>query len=277
MIINLERLGSATVDRRHTASPLYYITHFTAVLYRGVVMTSQQKTGEGSVAPSHVDPSSPSDSVASREVHTFFSAMESSFVQIREPSESSIETAKFLACCRSVLPVFNVLGGRVFAPIKADIQGNIDKLNEKYNTDKDGFDRLTVMLQKEVDEGRNATNGRAIEALLWLKRALEFILNFLSEIHGGNENLADCATRAYNGTLKQHHNWLVQKIFALAVRAMPSMKTFKHELAPSPKDASHPDYAKQLHADCGEYVAALRSVLETVNQYYKHRNLEPTP
>uniref|UniRef100_L7LYD9 Putative pleckstrin logy domain protein n=1 Tax=Rhipicephalus pulchellus TaxID=72859 RepID=L7LYD9_RHIPC len=241
-------------------------------------MTSERKADEeGPGAPSLVPSSSPSDVTGSREVGTFFSVMESSFVQMREASESSIETAQFLACCRSVLPVFNVLGGRVFAPIKADIQGNIDKLNEKYNTDKDGFARLTAMLQKEVDEGRNATSGRALEALLWLKRALEFILNFLSEIHGGNENLADCATKAYNGTLKQYHNWLVQKVFAVAVHAMPSLRTFKRELAPSPKDASHPDYAKQLHADCGEYVVALRSVLETINQYYKNRNLEPTP
>uniref|UniRef100_A0A131YQ76 Phosphoinositol 4-phosphate adaptor protein n=1 Tax=Rhipicephalus appendiculatus TaxID=34631 RepID=A0A131YQ76_RHIAP len=241
-------------------------------------MTSEQKAGEDCPgAPALVSASSPSDVTGSREVSTFFSVMESSFVQIREPSESSIETAQFLASCRSVLPVFNVLGSRVFAPIKADIQGNIDKLNEKYSMDKDGFARLTAMLQKEVDEGRNATSGRAIEALLWLKRALEFILNFLSEIHGGNENLADCATKAYNGTLKQYHNWFVQKVFAVAVHAMPSLKTFKRELAPSPKDASHPDYAKQLQADCGEYLVALRSVLETINQYYKNRNLEPTP
>lgn len=235
-------------------------------------MTSEQNVSEeGLGAPSSL----PADVTGSRDVSTFFSIMESSFVHIREPSESSIETAQFLACCQSVLPVFNVLGGKVFSPIRADIQGNIDKLNEKYNTDKNGFARLMAMLQKEVDEGRNATSGRAIEALLWLKRALEFILNFLSEIHGGNENLADCATKAYNGTLKQYHNWIVQKLFAVAVHAMPSLRTFKRELAPSPKDASHPDYAKQLHADCGEYVVALRSVLETINQFYKNLNLEP--
>ncbi|XP_037571376.1 pleckstrin homology domain-containing family A member 8 [Dermacentor silvarum] len=240
-------------------------------------MTSEQKAGEGSAAPSLAH-SSPNDNVTTaREVHTFFSAMESSFVQIKEPSESNIETAKFLACCRSVLPVFNILGGTVFAPIKADIQGNIDKLNEKYNTDKKSFARLMVMLQKEVDEGRNATSGRALEAALWLKRALEFILSFLSEIHSGNDNLADCTTKAYNGTLKRYHSWFVQKMFAFAVLAMPSMRTFKRDLAPSPKDASHPDYTKQLHADCGEYVAALRSILETINQYYKHHNLEPSP
>ncbi|KAL1478742.1 hypothetical protein MTO96_034869 [Rhipicephalus appendiculatus] len=220
-------------------------------------MTSEQKAGEdGPGAPALVPASSPSDVTGSREVSTFFSVMESSFVQIREPSESSIETAQFLASCRSVLPVFNVLGSRVFAPIKADIQGNIDKLNEKYSTDKDGFARLTAMLQKEVDEGRNATSGRAIEALLWLKRALEFILNFLSEIHGGQRK---------PGRLRHQ-----------GIQRDPEA-TFKRELAPSPKDASHPDYAKQLQADCGEYLVALRSVLETINQYYKNRNLEPTP
>ncbi|XP_075558338.1 pleckstrin homology domain-containing family A member 8-like [Dermacentor variabilis] len=240
-------------------------------------MTSELKADEGSPASSLVQSSPNDDVTAAREVHTFFSTMECSFVQIKEPNESNIETAEFLACCRSVLPVFNVLGGRVFGPIKADIQGNIDKLDEKYSTDKDSFARLMAMLQKEVDEGRNATSGRAIEALLWLKRALEFILSFLSEIHSGNDNLSDCATKAYYGTLRRYHNVLVQKIFAFAILVMPSMKTFKRDLAPSPKDASHPDYTKQLYADCGEYVAALRSVVETINQYYRHQNLEPSP
>lgn len=210
-----------------------------------------------------------------REVQTFFSAMESSFVQITEPS--TVETAQFLACCRSVLPVFNVLGATVFAPIKADIQGNIDKLHEKYETDRVGFAKLLDMVQKEVDEGKNATTGRATEALLWLKRALEFILHFLSEIHANRGELSDCARRAYGKTLKPHHGWLVQGIFTLAVRAMPSMATFKRELAPSPPDASHPAYAAQLSADCGEYVAALQLVLEAINRFYRERSLEASP
>lgn len=212
---------------------------------------------------------------AAREVQTFFSAMESSFVQLGEPS--TIETAHFLACCRSVLPVFNVLGATVFAPIKADIQGNIDKLHEKYETDTVGFARLLDMVQKEVDEGKNAASGRATEALLWLKRALEFILHFLSEIHGENGDLSDCAHKAYSKTLKQYHGWFVQRIFSLAVRAMPSMKTFKRDLAPSPQDASHPRYSTQLFIDCGEYVAALDLVLKAINRFYVERSLEESP
>ncbi|XP_077489761.1 pleckstrin homology domain-containing family A member 8-like [Amblyomma americanum] len=239
-------------------------------------MTTERKAGEQDHAPLGGTPP-PSDDIIAREVQTFFSVMKSSFVQLKEPSESNIETAAFLDCCRSVLPVFNVLGATVFAPIKADIQGNIDKLSDKYSTDSTGFAKLLAMLQREVDEGRDATSGRAIESLLWLKRALEFILQFLSEIHSGNENLADCASKAYGRTLKRYHNWLVQKVFAVAVRAMPSMRTFRRDLAPRPNDASHPDYSKQLHADCGDYVIALRSVLETINQFYKERNLEPTP
>lgn len=219
----------------------------------------------------------PCDGTVAREVQTFFSAMEASFVQLGEPSPSTIETAQFLACCRSVLPVFNVLGATVFAPIKADIQGNIDKLHEKFETDTVGFARLLDMVQREVDEGKDAASGRATEALLWLKRALEFILHFLSEIHAGNGDLADCAHKAYGRTLKQYHGWFVQRIFGLAVHAMPSMRTFKRELAPSPQDASHPHYSTQLSADCGEYVAALDLVLKAINRFYRERNLEASP
>lgn len=232
------------------------------------------KGKEDAKAPSDGTACGNAAATATHKVQTFFSVMESSFVQLRDPSSSTIETAQFLACCRSVLPVFNFLGATVFGPVKADLQGNIDKLHEKYQTDVVGFAKLLDMVQKELDEGKNATSGRATEALLWLKRGLEFILHFLSEIHGGNEHLSDCAHRAYGKTLKQHHGWLVQGIFSVAVRAIPSMKTFKRQLAPSPQDASHPDYSTQLSTDCGEYVAALDLVLKAINCFYRERNLE---
>lgn len=40
-----------------------------------------------------------------------------------------IPIEEFLACCRSLLPVFDILGSTAFAPVKMDIQGNIDKLD----------------------------------------------------------------------------------------------------------------------------------------------------
>ncbi|CAN8003120.1 unnamed protein product [Ixodes hexagonus] len=214
---------------------------------------------------------------AGRQVQTFFSAMEHSFVELDSTGEDAIRTEKFLDSCRSLLPVFNVLGATVFAPVKADIQGNIDKLNKQFTTDPAQFTTLLSMVQREVDDGKNATSGFAAEALLWLKRALEFIVHLLREIHSGKESLTDCAGVAYGKTLKPHHNWLVRGIFAVAVRAMPSMKAFQRDLAPTPQDAAHPAYTKQLFADCGQYIVALDAVLETINAFYRKHKLEEVP
>lgn len=211
-----------------------------------------------------------------RQVQTFFSAMEHSFVDLHSPDQA-IETSKFLDCCRSLLPVFNVLGATVFSPIKADIQGNIDKLNKQFTTDPAQFATLLSMVQKEVDDGKNAQSGYATEALLWLKRALEFIVNLLREIHSGKPSLVDCAEVAYGKTLRPHHGWLVRSVFAVAVRAMPSMKSFQRDLAPTPRDAGHPAYTKQLFADCGQYIAALDAVLEAINAFYRKHKLEEVP
>lgn len=42
--------------------------------------------------------------------------------------DKQIPVEEFLECCRALLPVFDVLGSTAFAPVKMDIQGNIDKL-----------------------------------------------------------------------------------------------------------------------------------------------------
>lgn len=56
--------------------------------------------------------------------------MPHSFRDIRlVDKQQHIAIGQFLDCCRSLLPVFDVLGSTAFAPVKMDIQGNIDKLD----------------------------------------------------------------------------------------------------------------------------------------------------
>lgn len=205
---------------------------------------------------------------------TFFSAMEHSFTDLAS-STAGIPTEQFLQSCRSVLVVFDVLGSTAFVPVKMDIQGNIGKLQARFDSDPARFAVLLDMIQQEVDAGSCASRNSATDALLWLTRALAFIHAFLEQIHAGNPVLADCASAAYNGTLKCHHGWVVRSIFAVALRAMPELELFIETMAPSPEDFEHPEYRAQLFADCGHYLAALRDVLDTVNNFYIENDLEP--
>lgn len=204
---------------------------------------------------------------------TFFSVMEHSFNDVSPAA--GIVTEQFLNSCRSILAVFDVLGSTAFVPVKMDIQGNIGKLQTKYDSDPSRFDMLFDMVQQEIDSGANTARNSVTDALLWLSRALAFIHAFLEQIQSGNTVLTDCASVAYAATLKCHHGWVVRSIFAVALRAMPELEPFIEAMAPSPEDFQHPDYRRQLFADGGAYVQALREVLDALNNFYVENGLEP--
>ncbi|CAN8008158.1 unnamed protein product [Ixodes pacificus] len=206
-----------------------------------------------------------------RSVRTFFSTMERSFTDLEA---SDPPTEQFLGCCRSVLPVFDVLGSTAFAPVKMDIQGNIGKLHAHWQTDPGGLHRLLALVQREVDAGTTEAAGSATDALLWLKRALAFIAAFLGQVQAGNGDLSDCASVAYGNTLRCHHGWVVRSVFAVALRALPELDAFVRALAPSPEDACHPEYRRQLMDDCAAYVQALRAVLIALDAFYLGHGLE---
>lgn len=206
---------------------------------------------------------------------TFFSTMEHSFTDLASSTSSNILTEQFLQSCRSILAVFDVLNSTAFVPVKMDIQGNIGKLQARFDSDPAHFAVLLDMVQQEVDAGSCGARNSATDALLWLTRALAFIHAFLEQIHAGNTVLSDCASAAYNATLKCHHGWVVRSIFAVALRAMPELELFIKAMAPSPEDLEHPEYRTQLFADCGGYLAALRDVLDAVNNFYIENDLEP--
>ncbi|KAL3242915.1 hypothetical protein MRX96_020759 [Rhipicephalus microplus] len=179
---------------------------------------------------------------------TFFSVMEHSFNDLSPAT--GIPTEQFLNSCRSILAVFDVLGSTAFVPVKMDIQGNIGKLQARYETDPSNFDQLFDMVRQEIDSGANTARNSVTDALLWLSRALAFIHAFLEQIQSGNAVLADCASCGV-----RHHPQVPPRLGA--------------------EDLQHPDYRRQLFADGGAYVQALQEVLDALNNFYVQNGLEP--
>lgn len=208
------------------------------------------------------------------QVRTFFSTMDLSFVDLPIHG-TSIPAEPFLDCCRSVLPVFDMLSATAFAPVKMDIQGNINKLQSRCQASPSASPSdLLSLVRHEMASNTTAAKNSATDALLWLKRALAFILNFLEEIRLGNTVLSECANIAYSHTLKAHHGWVVRSVFAVALRVLPELDAFIEALAPSLADFEHPDYKRQLMVDCAAYVDALRRVLDVLDDFYVQHDLE---
>ncbi|XP_029427211.1 glycolipid transfer protein [Rhinatrema bivittatum] len=154
------------------------------------------------------------------------------------PADKQIETCSFLATVSHLPQFFDCLGSAVFSPIKADITGNITKIQAVYDTNPTKFKTLQQILEgeKEMHPSQWPKVGGTL-ALMWLKRGLKFIQVFLQSIADGerdeqNPNLIKVnATKAYEIALKKYHGWMVQKLFSAAVCVAPYKADFLKALS----------------------------------------------
>ncbi|KPJ07827.1 Glycolipid transfer protein [Papilio machaon] len=103
--------------------------------------------------------------------------------------------------------------GKIFTPVKHDIQGNIDKIKKFYK-----YDENSCLLELMLEEVKNGKPLGA-EGVLWLNRALLF---FELTFHGILDNLKSDPNEvnmkkvymsAYEGSVKKYHGWMTQQLF----------------------------------------------------------------
>ncbi|XP_054630542.1 glycolipid transfer protein isoform X2 [Dunckerocampus dactyliophorus] len=154
------------------------------------------------------------------------------------PADRQVETRPFLETVSYLPPFFDCLGPTIFAPIKADILGNITKIKAVYDTNPGRFRTLQQILEVEKEmHGSQWPKVGATLALMWLKRGLRFIQVFLQSLLDGekdenNPNLIRAnVTKAYELTLKRYHSWWVQQLFRAALFAAPYKSDFLKALS----------------------------------------------
>lgn len=205
------------------------------------------------------------------ELLTFFTAAKSRFENIQLEADNGIPTKPFLSSCSSILPFLDVLGSTAFAPVKLDISGNIKKLEAKHETDPKAFVTLQNIVYQELKSNTCTAKNSATDALLWLKRALEFMQVFLSEVSRGEKDLAVAAATAYGKTLRRYHGWVVRGVFALAVKAVPYRSDFLTSLGTTEQGlAPH----KEVIRDMKVCVEGLTRVTNIINQLYRKHKLD---
>ncbi|XP_013146340.1 PREDICTED: glycolipid transfer protein [Papilio polytes] len=113
--------------------------------------------------------------------------------------------------------------GKIFTPVKHDIQGNIDKIKKYYK-----YDENSCLLELMLEEVKNGKPMGA-EGVLWLNRALLF---FELTFHGilanlktePNEvNMKKVYISAYEGSVKKYHGWVTQQLFNTMCKMAPTL------------------------------------------------------
>ncbi|XP_023950381.1 glycolipid transfer protein isoform X2 [Bicyclus anynana] len=139
--------------------------------------------------------------------------------------------------CLSLIPTtincFKCRLGKAFAPVKYDMQGNVDKIKTLYD-----YDENSCLLELMLDE-QSKGKHTAAEGVLWLNRALLFFEIAFGEIivclqsKNYDDNLKTVFSNAYEGSVKKYHNWVTQQLFALICKVSPTlpqiMKSFEVE------------------------------------------------
>lgn len=207
-------------------------------------------------------------------VDTFFSTMSHRFSDIILEDGSGIPTKAFLDSCYAIVPVLDKLGPTVFAPVKLDFVGNIKKIQQKVVSDPDSFTTLQSIVVHEVETELAQVRNSATEALLWLKRGLKFLKEFLFELNAGVKDVQGALNNAYGRTLRQYHGWVVRGVFALALRAAPSYEGFMAALVSHEGDELKEGFTTGMHRDLDIYLPAMEKQLSILDALYEEYGLE---
>ncbi|KAA8543394.1 hypothetical protein F0562_021111 [Nyssa sinensis] len=135
-------------------------------------------------------------------------------------------TKPFLDVCKQILPVIDKFGAAM-ALVKSDIGGNITRLENKYLSNPSEFNHLYSMAQVEVEAKTAKASSSCTNGLLWLTRAMDFLVQlFHNLLEHAEWTMSQACTDSYNKTLKKWHGWLASSSFTLAMKLAPERKKF---------------------------------------------------
>lgn len=91
-------------------------------------------------------------------------------MDLKLTENNEVPTELFLDCCSDLLSLIDNFGSSAFVPVKIDVNGNIQKLRQKYSKDPTKYHTLQAIVQDEVNEKVTNVKNSATDALMWLRR-----------------------------------------------------------------------------------------------------------
>jgi hypothetical protein len=135
-------------------------------------------------------------------------------------------TMPFLEVCKQIMPVIDQFGAAM-ALVKSDIGGNITRLETKYKSNPSEFTKLYSMVRVEVEAKTAKASSSCTNGLLWLTRAMDFLLElFRNLVEHKDWTMSQACSDSYSKTLKKWHGWLASSSFSLAMKLAPDRKKF---------------------------------------------------
>ncbi|KAL6192026.1 hypothetical protein ACLB2K_038413 [Fragaria x ananassa] len=144
---------------------------------------------------------------------------------VRSP-EGEMLTKPFLEVCKQILPVIEKFGAAMTL-VKSDVGGNITRLETKYLSNPAEFNLLYSLVRVEVEAKTAKASSSCTNGLLWLTRAMDFLLElFRNLLEHQDWTMSQACSDSYAKTLKQWHGWFASSSFSVAMKLAPDRKKF---------------------------------------------------
>ncbi|KAL3685360.1 hypothetical protein R1sor_003382 [Riccia sorocarpa] len=188
---------------------------------------------------------------------TVFTPALQAMPHVKSPAGDML-TKPFLDVCRLVLPVIDKFGTSM-SLVKSDIGGNIDRLDNKYASDPTAYHLLYEIVRKEVAENTAKKSASCTNGLLWLTRAMDFLVElFRNLLANQNWTMHQACTEAYAATLKKWHGWVASAAFTVAMKLVPDRKKFFSLLGDG-----------NLNADIESFISTFSPILQENHNFLK--------
>ena len=151
-----------------------------------------------------------------------------------DDGNGGVRTQAFLNACREVLPVVDKLGTG-FTVVRIDVSGNIDRIHNRFVSSAAEYESVYAILEREVEKDEHTGNSGCTKGLLWLKRAMQFLVELLRILHQDKDaSVSDAANAAYEKVLKPYHGWITSGVFWALSSSFPRGRPCTPTLARAP-------------------------------------------
>ncbi|KAG9150431.1 hypothetical protein Leryth_019804 [Lithospermum erythrorhizon] len=171
--------------------------------------------------------------------------------------KGELQTKPFLDVCKVILPILDKFGAAM-TMVKSDINGNITRLETKYESNQTRFNYLFNLVQAEVETKTCKSSSSCTNGLLWLTRAMDFLVELFRNLGEHKDwSVVQASNDSYGKTLKKYHGWLASSSFTVGMKLAPDRKKFMEVLGSS----------ETIYGDIEKFYTTFTPILADIHKF----------